>query len=685
MTTPGQVAPDGAYVIGGGQYKYGQALQEDFVRNLMMGGLRNIKLSNIADAVPLIEGALRKLPLDALRMTKVFLLGTTDADYVDVDTAVATIMRSLKVKEVFLTLGAAQALLDNLVSDIVKIFTGHANGLDALDKWWKDLSALLGLLTQPDQLLATLQDLLNKVWTLLTGVVNHPDKTLSDVVDALTFWFTNTFDALKNLLENVGKNFQALLDGIGSIFGLTGAGKTVAEAVQAISDWLSGVFKPVADGLAGIVKVVQDLLDGIFGLFGGTAGVGKTVAEVITTIQGWLSGPFKLVQDGIGQIVNWLKTFFEGIVILFTGSAPKTLGTGVGVTEALDAISKWLTMIFGPVSDGLAAIVKAFNAFIKGVTGLFGGAGTTVSEALAAMTGWFANFHKLLDALFGAFGGVAGTDKTIPDVIGAITGWFTNVFQKLMDEIAKLWGWKPGTGGAAIHAGITDVIATISGILGIGQSAAVSAANANAGLAAIAAGQKGGFFDEFELPIANDLPATDWKKTSTLADSYGTDGIGSAVFHASGAGLGWVEYVQISKPLLVPDMRCGVTLSKLPTWDLLVRSSWRIKVQCNPTDSACFQVEIAYDQARFHSVDDKGAITTLGAWQKIPKNALGVQYELEIKGNVLTLFRGGIQAATYSGVTPMAGRCVGFGAEKVAYVGGHPCINLAGVSWRPVT
>jgi len=157
------------------------------------------------------------------------------------------------------------------------------------------------------------------------------------------------------------------------------------------------------------------------------------------------------------------------------------------------------------------------------------------------------------------------------------------------------------------------------------------------------------------------------------------------VFHASGNAMGWVEYVQISKPLLVPDMRCGVTLSKLPTWDLLVRSSWRIKVQCNPTDKACFQVQIANNQARFYAVDAAGSVTVLGAWQAIPPNAMGTQYELEIKGNVLTLYRGGIQAATYSGVTPMSGRCVGFGAEKVAYVGNHPCINLAGVSWRPVT
>jgi hypothetical protein len=203
------------------------------------------------------------------------------------------------------------------------------------------------------------------------------------------------------------------------------------------------------------------------------------------------------------------------------------------------------------------------------------------------------------------------------------------------------------------------------------------------------AGQAGGFFDEFEYPMATNLPAANWKKTSALADSYGSDGHGSAVFNAyPPASVGWIEYVQISKPLTVPDMKCGVTLSKLPIWNTisvagLNQSSWRIKVQCNPTDKACYGVEIGYDRAQFYSMNAAGTVTNLGSAKTIPPNALGKQYTLEIKGNVLTLYRAGIVAATYSGVTPLAGRCVGFGAEKTVYIGEHPCINLAGVSWQP--
>ena len=511
-----------------------------------------------------------------------------------------------------------------------------------MDKTGIDLSGPIEFINWLSaQINVTLGDLGATLLSLAAPIIDKVQEIIDAILAATGIDLSSPEDFLVWLagligidLRELAKNVQEMIDGLFNLFSPSGAvGKTVAEAVAAIQDWLTGVFQPVSDGLAAIGKVIQDLLDGLFGLFGVSGATGKTPIEVITAIGTWLSG------------------------------------------------------VFQPVSDGLAAIVKTVTDLINGLFGLFGGTGTvSLAGMITAATTWMTHWQEFVDGIWTAFsGGVAGVGKTVADALAAVTGWLGNVFQKLLDEIAKLWGWTPGAGGAAIHAGITDVIATISGILGIGQSAAASAANANAGLAAIVAGQKGGFFDEFELPIANNLPATDWKKTSTLADSYGTDGNGSAVFHPSGTGLGWVEYVQISKPLLVPDMRCGVTLSKLPTWDLLVRSSWRIKVQCNPTDKACFQVQIANNQARFYAVDAAGSVTALGAWQAIPPNAMGTQYELEIKGNVLTLYRGGIQAATYSGVTPMSGRCVGFGAEKVAYAGNQPCINLAGVSWRPVT
>ena len=584
MTTPGQVAPDGAYIIGGGPYKYGQSLQEDFVRNLMMGGLRNISLGNFADAIPLFEGALRRLPLDALRMTKPFLLGTTDADYADVDTAVATIMRSLKVKEVFLTLGAAQSLLDKLVSDIVKIFTGHANGLDALDQWWKDLSGLLGLLTQPDQLLATLQGLLNTVWTLLTGVVNHPDKTLADVVDALTLWFTNTFDALTNLVTNLGTNFQLFLDGLGSIFGLTGAGKTVAEAVQAISDWLTTVFKPVVDGLADVVKTVTDLINGFFKLFGGT----------------------------------------------------------------------------GTVNLG---------------------------AMLTAATAWMTNWQKFVDGIWAAFtGGVAGAGKTVTEALTAVTDWLGNVFQKLLDEIAKLWGWTPGTVAGTIHAGIQNVVDTIAGILGIGQSAASAAATANIGLAALVAAQKSGFSDEFDYPKSPALPAP-W--THTGANLWGPSGSGILEYRGPDRiGTGGEEvYKQTRDPITAATGTITVVLTKPPHTEPVVQSHVGIHAKVSLTDKSCLEWLIEGTSAQLRVVNGSGVATNQGAAQALPTLKGGDVLEMSWTATDSTLRINGILQATRPWTGTLTGQHIGVLLQTGPYTwltgDPHPAPELAGVAWHP--
>ena len=421
-----------------------------------------------------------------------------------------------------------------------------------------------------------------------------------------------------------------------------------------------------------------------------------TLAGIVAPLFQTIEQLLDLIKAAIGvdlrTVVANLQALIDGLFGLFGGA-----GAGKTVAEALAAISDWLGKTFKGVSDGLAAVVKTVTDLIDGFFKLFGGTGTvSLTTMLTVATAWMAQWQAFLDGVWNAFtGGVAGAGKTVAEALKSVTDWLSNIFQALLDEIAKLLpfnlgGWTPGTAAADLHATVQNAVNTLAAILGIGKAAGVSAANANAGLAALMAGQAGGFFDEFEYQMATNLPAADWKKTSSLADSYGPDGSGSAVFNASGGGNGWVEYVQISKPLSVPDMKCGVTLSKLPTWNTisvggLHQSSWRIKVQCNPTSQECLGVEIANNQARFYSMNATGTVATLGAWKAIPNPALGVQYTLEIKGNVLTLYRGGIVAATHSGVTPLTGRCVGFGAEKIVYIGGHPCINLAGVSWQPAT
>ena len=400
MTTPHQSAPDGSYTIGGGQFRYGQALQEDMVRNLMMAGLRNIRIGNIADAANIIEGMLRRLPLDALRMAQPFILGATDADFADVDTAVATIMRSLHIREVFATLGQVQAIIDQLISDIVRIFTGHANGLDALESWWIELSKLLGAL-HPDQLLGTLQKLINRLFSLLTGTIKHPDKTLKDLVGAVEDWLTNTFGALKSGVENLARGLGELIDGIWNLItGNTGVvGKTAADLVSAVGDWLSNVFGNLQSVVAALVAKIQELLDGIWLLFTGLTGVDKTVPDALKAIGDWLSGPFKTVQDVLLNVVQVVQDLIDGLSGV----------TGGTVTQAVDAVK------------GLFAKLQEL---IDGIVGLIGGGATTGNPVQGAV-----------DAILGILGmsqdasnAAANANLGIEAIKAATAGGFSDEF-----------------------------------------------------------------------------------------------------------------------------------------------------------------------------------------------------------------------------------------------------------------
>jgi hypothetical protein len=120
-----------------------------------------------------------------------------------------------------------------------------------------------------------------------------------------------------------------------------------------------------------------------------------------------------------------------------------------------------------------------------------------------------------------------------------------------------------------------------------------------------------------------------------------------------------------------------------------VKSEWYLIVQANTTDASSYMVQIANNSAHFMSTPTAagGVWTYLGSAQTIPANQIGIPYTFRIKGNTLSLLRNGIQVAQHVGVTPLAGRCVGFGGYKRAYtnLNDNPLAQFAGISWQPVT
>ena len=255
----------------------------------------------------------------------------------------------------------------------------------------------------------------------------------------------------------------------------------------------------------------------------------------------------------------------------------------------------------------------------------------------------------------------------------------TDLVQSLIDGIAGIWA-----GVAVVGKPLQDALTAIAGILGIGQGAAAVAAQANMGVSAILAQQAGGFSDEFDYTLANNLPAA-WQKKTPLADSYGPDGSGIARGVMSGTSTGPVQYVQTTKPLTAADMKVTGVLARVPWWDLLVKSGWYLLVQANPTDRTAYGVDIQNTACQFFSLNAAGVQTNIGTAKTIPANAAGLPYTLEIKGTTLTLYRNHIVAATQAVSAALPGRCVGFGGFKPVYTNltDNPLAQFAGIAWQP--
>ena len=86
---------EGAYEIGGGDWKYGQSRTEVDVKQLFR---LPVPLPDLSDALALFEEYLGWIPLDGLRQFRNLLPDVTDADFSDVPTAVATIINGLTDK-----------------------------------------------------------------------------------------------------------------------------------------------------------------------------------------------------------------------------------------------------------------------------------------------------------------------------------------------------------------------------------------------------------------------------------------------------------------------------------------------------------------------------------------------------------------------------------------------------------
>jgi len=311
------------------------------------------------------------------------------------------------------------------------------------------------------------------------------------------------------------------------------------------------------------------------------------------------------------------------------------------------------------------ALNQGFTDLVDGFWKVLGGVGTGAN--VAAVVKLFADGWKFIQQ------GVTWLNDEIQKIIDQI--------QDLLDGIGNLW--KLG----AIGDPIKDAINAIAGILGIGQAAQKSAGQANTEIEQLKAKAAGGSGDEFDYPLAPNLPHP-WIATGSGSGTttWGPDGNGyvRAKLQANTALVNReMHYRRSDVNLMSPDCTVTVVLSNPPGDAGLSYGVFWIEAQKNAANKECVRVKVGPTKAQFELVSTTGTVSKLGPEFTVPRAAVNDVYAFKIAGNVLTLTRNAITAGTYSGFTSLAGRQIGFGATQPIYIwiSGHPCPEFSGVTW----
>lgn len=113
MTTPNQPAPSGAFTVGGGDFSFGQ----DYTPTII-GDMFKIPFPTVDTAIDALQALLLKLPIEVLRAFKDIIPGSIDDDFLDVLTAVDTIIDQIQDNPVFVTF---KSFIDGPMSIIITI------------------------------------------------------------------------------------------------------------------------------------------------------------------------------------------------------------------------------------------------------------------------------------------------------------------------------------------------------------------------------------------------------------------------------------------------------------------------------------------------------------------------------------------------------------------------------------
>lgn len=263
MTTPNQTSPDGAIVVGGGQWLYGQTVNEDIARAAF-----ELPMPTPDNMLELLRIVLESLPLEALQPF---------ADFLGVADGLFTLAGD-----------AVEAILGSLGERFLPKFEEFLSEITNLDSW-----------------LIVFKNVIDFFKDLLTNVSANAFTIIKELVDFLSDFFT------------VPGSIITWLTGLGGgvVSSILTEFETFLSAITNRTAWLA-VLKSVIDFFAtvtnfstwvGVFKTVVDTFVTLLGT------IGLNVWTVLSEILTFFSGQFTVA----GSVLQWIK---DNIVKLPAGN-----------------------------------------------------------------------------------------------------------------------------------------------------------------------------------------------------------------------------------------------------------------------------------------------------------------------------------------------------------------------------
>ncbi|QBP31055.1 minor tail protein [Mycobacterium phage Refuge] len=181
----GAIGAGGAFVIGGGNFKFGQDYNEAIINNMF-----SVPLPNPGNAVAILQQQLSRLPLDSLQYFKNLIPGTIDDDFIDIATAVATIIGNLANLPRALLTGDFEHWISTTFNSVSREFTQIMeilggivvtpinNAVQQVKDWWNGIGSAVS------QGVKNFEQMLSQLWSGLTGKPATGVKSPADVANA---------------------------------------------------------------------------------------------------------------------------------------------------------------------------------------------------------------------------------------------------------------------------------------------------------------------------------------------------------------------------------------------------------------------------------------------------------------------------------------------------------------------